>query len=317
MVEMSHQDISNDEFRSRGVSGEGRSAMLLTERCSARYGLRGEVGEASHPGPQVSRCTRARRQNLVSSDNEPMMSPVRDSSDDETLLAVDPPPIQPVSGTLPTWVDSDRFLVDVAGRNVHPRLRKGLVSPTILDGLEDDLETSAAPTVPASALAAQCLPSVRDRARDHESMELDAAIPAVQMAAIQQDSAGEGVARPGAIPEVARTFVQSSAHFAHQGVQSSVTVAPMHLAAPGRVAGVAEVVDMASPRGQARQDWESVTSCLKTESVGMPVLRRLTLLSRAVEEEVPDSHEQRVARVRRAMQNEHKDECITEIGTRG
>ena len=92
-------------------------------------------------------------------------------------------------------MDSDRFLVDVAGRNVRPRLRDGLVSPTILDALEDDLETSAAPAVPASVLAAQCLPSVRDRARDHESMELDAVIPVVNMAAFRQDS--EGVALQG------------------------------------------------------------------------------------------------------------------------
>ena len=50
MVEMSHQDISDDEFRSRSVR------PLLTERCSAMYGLRGDrVGEASHPGPPKSR----------------------------------------------------------------------------------------------------------------------------------------------------------------------------------------------------------------------------------------------------------------------
>ena len=194
-----------------------------------------------------------------------------------------------------------------AGRNVRPRLREGLVSPTILDALENDLETSAAPTVPASAPAAQCSSMVRDCARDHESMELDASIPVIQMAAFQPDSAGEGIARPGVILEVARTFVPSCEHFAFHGVQSSVTVAPANPAAPARVAGVAEVVDMATPRGAARQDWESATSCSETESVvGRPVRRRLTLLSRAVEEQVPDSHEQRVARVRRTMQNEHR-----------
>ena len=38
------------------------------------------------------------------------------------------------------------------------------------------------------------------------------------------------------------------------GVQSSVTVAPADPNAPGRVMGVAEVVDMATPRGQTHQE---------------------------------------------------------------
>ena len=44
------------------------------------------------------------------------------SSDNEPLLTVDPP-TQPVSGTLPTWVDSPRSQVNVPVRNVRPRLR--------------------------------------------------------------------------------------------------------------------------------------------------------------------------------------------------
>ena len=78
------------------------------------------------------------------------------SSDDEPLLTVDPP-TQPVSGTLPTWVDSQRPLVNVPVRNVRPRLRLQSVPSTIVDALEEDLEASAVSTVPASSRAVRRL----------------------------------------------------------------------------------------------------------------------------------------------------------------
>ena len=147
-------------------------------------GLRGvRVGEASNPGPP-----RDRGREVVSSDDEP-------------LLALTPPPTQPVSGTLPTWVDSGRLHVDVPGRNVRPRLRVrsvpativddaegdasvpasshallDSVSPTILHALKEDLEASAVSTVQASSRALRRLRLVSGRARDEptESMGPDA-----------------------------------------------------------------------------------------------------------------------------------------------
>ena len=91
------------------------------------------------------------------------------------------------------------------------------------------------------------------------------------------------------------------------GVQSSVTVAPADPNAPGRVMGVAEVVDMATPRGQTHEEFAASCSdsCSDTDSVAsMPRRRRLVLVSRDLD--VPDSHEERVARVRHRMQNEHR-----------
>ena len=88
------------------------------------------------------------------------------------------------------------------------------------------------------------------------------------------------------------------------GVQASVTVAPADPNAPGRVMGVVQVVDMATPRGQTRQEFAA--SCSDTDSVAsMPRRRRLVLVSWA-DLDVPDSHEERVARVRHRMQNEHR-----------
>ena len=56
MVEMTRQDISDDEFRSRAAPRRGAVRSFLkagTSRCHARYGLRAKrVGEASHPGPR-------------------------------------------------------------------------------------------------------------------------------------------------------------------------------------------------------------------------------------------------------------------------
>ena len=59
----------------------------------------------------------------------------------------------------------------------------------------------------------------------------------------------------------------------------------------GRVAGLAEVVDMATPRGHEHQDRESSTSCSDTDSVsGKPFRRRLTLLSREVQRRFQTAH---------------------------
>ena len=136
-----------------------------------------------------------------------------ESSDDEPLLAPTLPPTQPVSGTLPTWVDSGRSHV-VPGRNVRPRLRVRSVpptvddvevdreasavstvpassrarlhsmSPTILDALEEDLEASAVSTVPASSRALRRLRLVSGRADDEptESMGPDAVVHVMNIA---------------------------------------------------------------------------------------------------------------------------------------
>ena len=98
------------------------------------------------------------------------------SSDDEPLLTVDPP--KPVSGTLPTWVDSPRSQVNVPVRNVRPRLRLQSV-PSTIDALEEDLEASAVSTVPASSRAVRrlllvgrpCTPRARCRNSGDQQVE--------------------------------------------------------------------------------------------------------------------------------------------------
>ena len=67
--------------------------------------LRIRVGEASNPGPSTDQ----RRE--VSSDDEPLLAPTQ-------------PPTQPVSGTLPTWVDSGRSHVPDTVWDESSRIRK-------------------------------------------------------------------------------------------------------------------------------------------------------------------------------------------------
>ena len=120
----------------------------------------------------------------------------------------------------------------------------------------------------------------RDMMADSDA---DSDEPDCVLAVTQRGSEGEGAEGPSAILEVeedARPFVRSSEH---------------------------QVVDKATSRGQARHDWESATSCSETESVArMPRCRRLVLVSREVDEEIPDSYEERVVRIRRTMQNQHR-----------
>ena len=190
MVEMTRQDILDDEFRSRAAPGRVGSPTIdgrTHSRCLARYGLRG-----AHPGP-VSRVHGVSTMLVTSVRDVEAHSvglpPTRldtqwSSSDDEPLLTVDPPPTQPVSGTLPTWVDSPRSQVNMP-INVRPRLRLSVPS-TIVDALEEDLEASVVSTVPASSRAVRRLVLVGGHAHhvptSPEVRGPDAAVPVINIA---------------------------------------------------------------------------------------------------------------------------------------
>ena len=96
-----------------------------TPRCSSRYGLRGDrVGEASHPGPRMSRRGVRR---LVSSDEEPLMSAGRDVARVCTTQIDDAS-----SRMIPSTVPAPAMLARVVGE----------CSPCpsdVIDALEDDL----------------------------------------------------------------------------------------------------------------------------------------------------------------------------------
>ena len=114
------------------IERRGDVSTLLLHQCGL-VGCRG--GEASNPGPVFPSG-----REVTSSDEEPVLALVLQST-------------QPVSGTLPTWVDSDRPQVDGPGRNVRQRWRVRSVSPTILVALEEDLEANVVSTVPGSSQA--------------------------------------------------------------------------------------------------------------------------------------------------------------------
>ena len=289
------RDDSSGNFRRRvSVSsspqrGAVRSLLadMRTSRCIARYGFRGaRMGEAAHPGPTHRLRRVAPTQPTVvdssDSDERPLLSPqFVDGFDEDALLRVD-------SASNP--LDNGR---DVANQERTAQTGFKRLRLTRL---------SQATTVVASSggerAELQEMSHIQDTMEDIDA-ELDDRGPGVaafdsrreppELAVTQRGSEGEGVEGP---------FL---------GVQSSVTVAPADPNAPGRVMGVAQVVDMATPRGQTHQEFAASRSdsCSDTDSVAsMPRRRRLVLVSRDLD--VQDSHEERVARVRHRMQNEHR-----------
>ena len=124
----------DDSFRRRipvADSPRRRSVRPLltnerTPRCSARYGLRGDrVGEASHPGPQVSQGGVRR---LVSSDDEPLVSVARNMVARVCTTQIDDESSRMIPSTVPA---TPVTLAGVTGERAPCPL-------DIIDALEDD-----------------------------------------------------------------------------------------------------------------------------------------------------------------------------------
>ena len=132
MLEMTRQELSDDEYRSRTAPGEAVRTLLRvahTSRCLARYGHRGtSVGEAAHPGPS-RRLTRVRHDRNVAP-RLPTLATLVDSSvsDDEMPL---------LSG----------FTGPQDRDDVHD---DGTIDPFLLNSLAEDLGVTQWDTIPAS-----------------------------------------------------------------------------------------------------------------------------------------------------------------------